>query len=163
MAAAVAVTQATTPIHLITDSEYLLNGIRALITNEELEADAKNLDKWWRIQQHLRKIHRVDWIKGHRAPEQAKALGFSEEDRLGNEQADVLATRGLTEHHEGEAEDTAHTSGRSTNISCDSRPGWRTTSCSPSAKRGSTTRGPSRRSGSATSTRYHTSNGSSRR
>ena len=104
MAAAVAVTQATTPIHLITDSEYVLNGIRTLISKEELEADANNLDKWWHIQQHLRKTHRVGWIKGHRTPEQAKALGFSEEDRLGNEQADVLATRGLKEHHEDEAE-----------------------------------------------------------
>ena len=100
MAAAVAATQATTPIHLITDSEYVRNGIRTLISKEELEGDANNLDKWWHIHQHLRKIHRVDWIKGHRAPEQAAALGFREEDRLGNEEADVLATRGLTAHHE---------------------------------------------------------------
>ena len=83
MAAAVAVTQATKPIHLITDSEYVLNGIRTLISKEELEADANNLDKWWHIHQNLHKIFRVDWIKGHRTPEQAAALGFREEDRQG--------------------------------------------------------------------------------
>ena len=103
MAAAVAVMQATRPIHLITDSEYVKKGVITLIHKQELEADACNLDKSWHIQRHLHKIIRVDWIKSHRTPEQARELGFQEEDRLGNARADDLATQGLKAHVEDQA------------------------------------------------------------
>ena len=100
MAAAVALTQATRPAHLVTDSTYVRSGIIALRSGDEPEAEACNFDKWWHIAQHVHKVCRVSWIKGHRTPEQAKALGFTEEDRRGNAAADELATLGLQSHTE---------------------------------------------------------------
>ena len=103
MAAAVALTQATRPVHLVTDSTYVRNGIFAIRRGEEAHSEASNLDKWWHIEQHVHKVHKVSWIKGHRTAEQARDLGFTEEDRLGNAEADELATRGLKAHAEDAA------------------------------------------------------------
>ena len=103
MAAAVALTQATRPIHLVTDSTYVRDGIFALRRGQEPQAEATNLDKWWHIEQHVRKVCKVSWIKGHRTEQQARELGFTEEDRLGNAAADELATHGLQAHTEDAA------------------------------------------------------------
>ena len=103
MAAAVALTQATRPVHLVADSTHVRNGIFAIRRGEEDNSEASNLDKRWHIEQHAHKVHKVSWIKGHRTTEQARDLGFTEEDRLGNAEADVLATRGLREHTEDAA------------------------------------------------------------
>ena len=102
MAAAIALSQATRPAHLAPDSTYVRKGIVAIRKGEEAQAEACNLDKWWHIEQHARKVYKVSWIKGHRAQEQARELGFAEEDRLGNAAADELATRGLRSHTEDE-------------------------------------------------------------
>ena len=59
MAAAVALTQATRPVHLVTDSQYVRAGIIALRNGEEAQAEACNLDKWWHIEQHARKVYKV--------------------------------------------------------------------------------------------------------
>ena len=59
MAAAVALTQATRPVHLVTDSTYVRNGIFAIRRGEEAQAEATNLDKWWHIEQHAHKVHKV--------------------------------------------------------------------------------------------------------
>ena len=104
MAAAVALTQATGPVHLVTDSTYVRDGIIALGRGHEPQAEATNLDKWWHIEQHVHKVCRVSWIKGHRTEEQARELGFAEEDRRGNAAADDLATLGLAAHTEADAD-----------------------------------------------------------
>ena len=112
MAAAVALTQATRPVRLVTDSTYVRNGIFAIRRGEEAQAEATNLDKWWHIEQHAHKVHKVSWIKGHRTEQQARELGFTEEDRLGNATADELATRGLQAHTEDAAAVQTYTAQR---------------------------------------------------
>ena len=59
MAAATAMGQRPCMIHLITDSEYVMNGLRALASGSELQQDARNLDKWWRIEKHIHKLKEV--------------------------------------------------------------------------------------------------------
>ena len=103
MAAAIALVQATRPVHLVTDSTYVRNGIFAIRRGEEAHSEACNLDKCLHIEQHAHKVYQVSWIKGHRTQEQARELGFTEEDRLGNAVADELATRGLSAHTEDAA------------------------------------------------------------
>ena len=102
MAAAVAFTQATRRIHTVTDSEYVRSGIIALRCGGELQAEACNLDKWWRIGQQIHKVHRVACVKGQRTKQQTTQLGIAEEDRQGNARADDLATKGLRMHEEDE-------------------------------------------------------------
>ena len=82
---------------------FATNGIFAIRRGEEAQAEATDLDKWWHIEQHAHKVHKVSWIKGHRAEQQARELGFTEEDRLGNAAADDLVTRGLQAHTENAA------------------------------------------------------------
>ena len=48
--------------------------------------------------ENIHKLEKVTWIKSHCTAEQAAARGFTEEDRLGNDEADRLATQGLRMH-----------------------------------------------------------------
>ena len=91
-----------------------MHGLRALALGTELQQDAHHLDKWWHIEKHIHKLKQVTWIKSTCTPEQAVARGFPEDDRLGNDAADKLATKGLRMHEEDEDKIKSYTIKRRT-------------------------------------------------
>lgn len=90
-AVAFAVSLASEPLEVCTDSRFVSTGVAALRAGASL-VDWAHADLWEMIAPHCRGGFVVArWVKGHTTEEDARARGISAEDRSGNARADGLA------------------------------------------------------------------------
>ena len=96
LAALMVVSLAVGPVEVITDSRFVANGVAALGGGAN-PTDWSHCDLWEAVAPHCRSGHlTARWVKGHTTPQEAASLGLTEEDRMGNAEADRLAGEAAT-------------------------------------------------------------------
>lgn len=89
------------PLHVGSDSQYVVHGVTNLLKGYSLPFDGEHHDLWVQIEQFLlsrTEPFTITWVKGHATQEQVE-LGISSSlDKEGNDAADRLAVAGAAQH-----------------------------------------------------------------
>ena len=102
MAAIIALAGLHKPIEIRSDSEYVVRGAIHYLEHGQLRRHDGNHDLWITLRQQLQKrrpgeVHFV-WVMGHAKESDVKAGRTTALDKMGNDAADALATRGAALH-----------------------------------------------------------------
>lgn len=89
------------PLHIKSNSKYVVDGLQNILTGTPLPVDGENLDLWKQVAELIsRRCHpvRISWVKGH-ATDMDVHKGISTfSDQIGNDAADKAAVSGTAQH-----------------------------------------------------------------
>ena len=89
------------PLHVRSDSSYVVDGVNNLLQGATVPFDGDNVDLWRQVADLLaHRFHsfRISWVKGHASAADVESGISTNEDQAGNATADAAAVQGTQTH-----------------------------------------------------------------